>query len=523
MKLPTPQKIILIVIFFLAAIVIVQNKRQNTKTVCRHCNVIVIVIDALRADQLPCYGYAKQTAPSLCRFAAENIRFTDAFANASWTLPGTMSLFTSLYAKNHGLDVTMEDVLNPHVRTMPQVFAHHRYDTVFVSNANLNLVSGQGFGKGFSSVRYIDTDLPSTEGVDEWRATINRIKKKNEEGDPVYAFFHTDAVHDYLNLLLSPNVSFPLDPTYRLPDLPAIGSFTEDTWSHLKERLIEIVDNEKNPPEIIAKYQPIYDNVTKATTYKEAEREFRLLPIPAQQIISLETILQSLSVNDPRAYAQMSLRLYDESIRRTDEALNALLLDIEHAGLMDNSIIVITADHGELLGEHDIVGHGSTMYYPEIHIPLIIRMPGVSSRTITALTQYIDLFPTLTDLTGIRTTNMQFDGKSLYALLQGDPNAKEHAFIISEWINDRSIITKQWHLIETIKPQGTFRELYNRKTDPSETDSVASTSNDIVEQLSTLLRETLRSRPAYTPTTKPLLNSLSKHYKDLLIRAGYLL
>ena len=73
------------------------------KPICDHCNVILISLDTLGANHLPCYGYERNTSPNLCNFAKENVFFTNAFSNASWTLPSHFSIFTSLYPNHHNM------------------------------------------------------------------------------------------------------------------------------------------------------------------------------------------------------------------------------------------------------------------------------------------------------------------------------------------------------------------------------------------------------------------------------------
>jgi arylsulfatase A-like enzyme len=139
-------------------------------------SVVVVLVDTLRADHLPPYGYAKDTAPFLTRLAAGSVVFTDAQTTAPWTAPATASLFTSLYPFQHRVDTgfmvttQMREIgqeirlnrLPADVPTMPEVMQAAGY-TTFGITANVNIGVTMGFARGFDRFRHFPEDVPATE------------------------------------------------------------------------------------------------------------------------------------------------------------------------------------------------------------------------------------------------------------------------------------------------------------------------------------------------------------------------
>jgi arylsulfatase A-like enzyme len=171
--------------------------------------------------------------------------------------------------------------------------------------------------------------------------------------------------------------------------------------------------------------------------------------------------------------------MYDSSVRTVDDELRALVDNLKMNGLYDNTILVITADHGEAFWEHDKNFH-STPFRPEIHVPLIMRIPGQSPKRISERAQSIDILPTLLDLTGIKIPKY-LEGVTLAPLLKDNKIARdedEHFYSIGH--ASEAMWNKTWKLIAFQDGQTALFDLY---LDPYEENNIAPDHPKIVNQL----------------------------------------
>ncbi len=493
---------------------------QRLKT-CRGCNLVIITIDSLRADRLPCFGYAYATATSLCKFAYDNVIFHKTYANSSWTLPNEMSLFTGLYPTSHGIKTTLKDKLNPAVDTLSKVLSSKGYVTTFVSNNQPN-VSPEQFGQNFTNIRI--TPDPLGDAVNTWLTVIDSIKIANVRRQPAFVFFHTDQIHDYQNLITSIPASFPLDPSYHPPLLNYLFDFTP-TVAQLTRDWIELNANRRAGQALQKQYVTWREQLIKTTGTSMTEKIFHELPAYDQKIILAKSAAVTLADRDNKTLVTLAQHLYDESIRRADPFIGQVLARLAWDNLLRNTIVVITSEHGELLGEADLLGHSTILLEPETHIPLIMHIPGIQRAQFSDLVQTIDIYPTVLDLLGIPLPHTA-PGTSLKNLVTGAPNYKKNAYVISQWTsneNNRSILTDRWHLIEAQPTKQSVLEskLYNIIQDPKEQDNVAKLYPDVVDSLRKTLNETLTSQPKYPPVDSSFPDWLDEKGRQRLIQTGY--
>lgn len=493
---------------FLIGVLLVTGKiawnRIHPNAVCSRCNIIVVVIDSLRADELPCYGYSLPTAPALCAFADANAKFTQAFANATWTRPSNISIITSLYPTSHGMVLPISESLNPHVVTLPQVLSDHGYTTRFVANDQIHMGLELGYERIFRHVKLTKPTLKD-ETLQVWYDAIDAIKKDNAHNKPSFTYFHTDHIHDYVDDILHIPNEFPLDPTYTPPPLPTLSRFTNETWEFTKTYLQKSMIT-YSIQSIVDRHKAWIQDLNKAQTAYEAFEVFKRLPYDMQEDIYRNIAEKNLSTNYLSTIIPLYRHLYDNSIRTFDIAFAKILRRIEENGLSDNTIIVIVSDHGQMLGEHTLLGHILTMDSKETSIPLIFHIPGIAPQISRALTQHIDIFPTLLDLVGINIpTSLQ--GISLKGTLLHQADAPENTHVISHTTMPNemfAIVTDRWKFMEATYPNGVYRELYDHARDPQEEKSVASENQRVVEHLTTLLHTTLNTKPVYPPIPSDL-------------------
>ncbi len=511
------RKIALYVIIFLAAIISgivwVTRFRPSRKAPCPNCNIIIISIDSLRSDALPCYGYKLPTAPFLCRFADENTLFTRMRANSTWTRPSNMSIMTSLYPIGHGMVDPVPNELNPEVTTLPEVLATHGYTTRFVANDQIHISMELGYGRMFQHIQ-LTTPTFDEKTLDDWEYAIDKIKEDNAMRKPAFVFFHTDHVHEYVNNIFHIPEAFPLDPTYRPVGIPPLTRFTDKTWK-FSERYIEGFMNIYRVESVVQRHKAWLTQLQKAKTLSDARAVFMTFPPDMQEDIFRNLAEDTLNTQYFSIAVPLYRHLYDDQIRSLDLSLARVLDRIKQNGLSDNTIVVITSDHGQMLGERNLLGHIVSIAKEEIHVPLIMRVPGVAKQRLNTLIQHIDIFPTLLELVGI-PKQQSTSGISLKGALLGDKDAPKNDFVISHATLPTlmySIETDGWRLIEAPYPNGTYRELYDLAHDPKESKSVAQNNQKMVEQLTTLLHATLDSQKIYPPLTSTFIQWQSEEQR----------
>lgn len=393
---------------------------------CREgLNVILITLDTLRADHLGLYGYYRDTSPNLDRFAATSTVFEAAYANASVTVPSHMSIFTGMYPISHKVERTFDEKgvsLNPGIKTLAEIMDNTGYKTVRFANAkSMDLGLALGFGRGFDEIFPfgLSADLSLADFQIRNEADLAGIVQwfeKNQEGK-FFAFIHNASIHD--PYLVPGPYDQKFDPDY---DGPIIGT-PEALYSEVKTRI----------PERLNDYY-VWRDLYWSLVNKSDQREVEHLKA-----------------------------LYDGAILWTDNILGRLLNRLNELGIFENTIIVITSDHGEGFGEHGNFLHYRELYDEIIHVPLIIKIPHMQSSRSSALVQSIDIMPTILACLGVRTPDY-VEGRSLLPVMMGEL-ASVNPFVSAQFLFNYALRTKEWKFIRT----STLREeLYNVLEDPGE-------------------------------------------------------
>ncbi|MDP8222036.1 MAG: sulfatase [Candidatus Lernaella stagnicola] len=315
-------------------------------------NVLLITIDSLRWDHVGSYGYDKPTTPKLDAFGESAVRFQRAYAPSPWTLPSHASLLTGLYPDTHGVDQE-RSVLGPELPTLGEILQAHGYRTGAVVCAPF-LWTFYGLQRGFDTY---DTELMDL-------LPIKSLRRK-----------------------VGPDVTKRgLDWIDQNRDQPFF------LFLHYWD-----VHHDYNPPqEYVDLFDPGYEGDEDGL--RIAEREHG-----------------ELAPGYPKRDLKHLLALYDGEIRYTDDALGDLLAGLEQRGLMQNTLIWITSDHGEEFLDHGQVAHKKTCYEEVIRIPLIVRIPWMetASSVIDDAVSLLDFFPTALDALGIKTKRFLHQGLSL--------------------------------------------------------------------------------------------------------------
>jgi len=322
-------------------------------------NLILISVDTLRADRLNAYGYeARRVSPHIDGLAAEGILFERHMAASPWTTPSHLSLFTSLSPTAHGVTGTFSRLMNHLLgrgsferlaearQTLAEVLAGAGWATAAFTGG-LAMDPGIGFDQGFDSY---DTSLVkmSPKGMGRLRAWLDEPR----EG-PFFLFWHTFEVHaPYLRT-----------------------EFLSDVM----------------PPDKVARVRRSLRRLAQSSGWKGTGE--------GAQILRRHGVYT-------RAVSEA---LYDGGVLSMDRWLGELLTALRERGLYDRTLIVLTSDHGEQLGEHsDSAGggddglgfynaHGHTLYEEMLRVPLIVKLPGQrhAGTRVSTVSRTIDVMPTI--------------------------------------------------------------------------------------------------------------------------------
>lgn len=315
-------------------------------------NILFVVVDTLRADHLPSYGYRNVTTPNLDRFARDAIRFDAAFANASWTRPSFASILTGRYPASHRT-MAKSDALPDALITLPEALQRGGYHTLGVVT-NYNIAPFFNFHQGFDRYRYLEPN------------------------------FVLGANDTAAKLLLVQALRQVIETARAKSGRVEVGSAYQDAETVNRELFSQLQRAPKQPFFLFAAYMdphdPYYPHPYDGTAYARAAHQ-----------------------KPTASEAPALLRLYDGEIHYWDEHFGELIGELERRGLYDDLTIVVTADHGEEFQEHGGFWHGTTLYDEALHVPLFIKLPHGQRRgeVIQHFTQSIDLMPSLLKLAGL--------------------------------------------------------------------------------------------------------------------------
>ena len=403
--------------------------------ICDDCNVILIVADTLRADHMKSYGYSRSTTPFFDQLAERGVLFEQARSPSSCTFPSVNTILTSRHPSTF-LKKATRPAIPEDVRSLPEILQEHGYKTAAVSASpivranpgNHNPVGG--FGAGFEIFD------ESCEWINSRCVSYQTTHLFHDELDdgPFFLYLHFLDPHDPY---LSPR---------------GFGGLFSQPY--------------EGPHEFIAEGDP--------NTVSKMIREGTF-----DELIDVERDMGHFK------------DLYDEGIRSFDEGLKEVVEYLEALGWMDDTIIVITSDHGESFYEHGRVKHCQTLHEPEIHVPLWVWAPGISKPGRTAsTTPLVDLAPTLLDLLGLPAFP-EHEGRSLRPLIE-DPQVQRNGIAFSAYSVQRSVTDGRYKLITSIKDKGSDR-LYDLQEDPQEQKSLHNEERRQLHRLRGMLKEWMES------------------------------
>jgi arylsulfatase A-like enzyme len=398
-------------------------------------NVLVVVLDTVRADRLGAWGNERGLTPRLDELASESAVFVRTNAHAPWTLPSMASLYTSTVPRQHGAVGRANDYrsLDPALPTLAETFLRAGYSTAAVTNVQF-LTERFEMARGFD---HVDSHVP-TSNLDTRRATptvkaaLSWLDANGER--PFFLLVHFFDAH------------LVYDPP------PA-----------LRRRLADPRDQETE--------SYYFGTAGQLKALREGEIE-----LSDDQLARLEM-------------------LYDAEVAAVDAGVGQLLDGLASRDLDEDTIVIVVADHGEEFGEHGGFEHGHSLYQELLHVPFLLRAPGFRSLRVREPVGLIDVAPTLCALAGLETPSA-FEGRSLAALLRDTdegPSSIENRPVWSEapmWGPPTlALLDGQWKMIAAGGGTETGMRLYDLQTDPREQIDLAAARPEIARRMLSLARE----------------------------------
>jgi len=432
---PRALPVAIVVGFLLPVAVVLAACGSGTRT--DRPNVIVIVMDTTRGDRTSLDGHEARTTPFLETLGRESTVYTDAWSPTCWTGPAHASLFTGLRPEHHGLLAGVRLYLDESSETLAEVLFRAGYETACLT-CNPAVAPAFGLVQGFRIYESYE-EIPGSSTTPSRRASaraLEVIRRCRSRSRPFFVFLNHWQPH------------LPYDPPAEIARrfLPADVSPEEVAWGRAFS------------PDRPAMF--------------------------AQEHLSFT----------PRRWAILA-GLYAAEIATLDEELERFVSALREEGGLDETILVITSDHGENLGDHGLTGHFMSLHQSVRRIPLLIRYPGARPRgeRVTAVARLEDIYPTILALCG-EPVPLDLDGLTLIdpergrlsranlgGMISGDIEREYPEFARSQrWRPMRAVYDGRYHLIQR---QDGHEELYDLEEDPSEARDLAPLMADVLLRL----------------------------------------
>ena len=375
-------------------------------------NILLVIMDTTRAASLSCYGHSRATTPFLDRFAERSTLYTRAYSGASWTIPSHGTIFTGLPASLHGMYVGRH-VPVPGATTFGDVLANEGYACHFISSNNLLFYLMQSF-KGQSHPVYEQKPyLPANRFAIRWLKSEQSVLNDVNPLKPGGRFSELRQKLSRLRRRLAPGVH----QTTGVPrGLYVLDDATHATRNCVRKAKQIFMRSAEEPFLVVMNLMQAHWAFNPPGTTKGHFGSFRswdTLPDPE----ACYTLFHNYRNSDTKDALQQLETLYDEELLFQDRMIGNLLDALEQSGQRERTLVILTSDHGEALGDHEHVGHGCSLYDEAVRVPLIIRypescrMPGGPDSRLVSLQ---DLFATMMECAGLDSRNSHS-----YSLLKG--------------------------------------------------------------------------------------------------------
>ncbi len=349
-------------------------------------NVILISLDALRADHLSLYGYRKVTSPAIDAWARQNgVTFLNTVAASPWTLPSHVSMLTGRDALRHGVNY-IDSAVAEQTLLLPELLRAAGYRTAAITGGGY-VDAEHGFGQGFDRFRWFSGEAGAESELHRHTELALQWLDQLSASEPFFLFFHTYEIHS------------PYRP--REPYFSQFGGRHED----LQGRWLATTTGIQDAPTI---------------GFQHRNR----------------AIWESGVDLDLTASREIISALYDSGIAAVDHQIGRLLNRLRQLDLAQRTVVILTSDHGESLGEHQLVSHQS-LDEEVLMVPLVVAFPErfVGGARLSEQVRTVDILPTILDLVGLDPP-LAIDGLSLVPRLLGQDRPPGYpAWSYAGWTN----------------------------------------------------------------------------------------
>ncbi len=395
-------------------------------------NVLLVTMDTLRADAVGVYGNDAAKTPTMDLLAQEGARFSLAMTAVPQTNPTHASIFTGMFPNRHGIFHHMASMLSPDVRPMAEILSDEGYTTA----GHYSWVSFDpqysGLERGFDTYERhtVDRGWPADQPTDWFEQLMD--SKADATSDGVLSWAESGAVEPFFTWIHYNDAHWPYDP--------------------------------------VAPYDTMFD---QCDTCLDG---------------SLDSIIRIAEGYSPTPREASHLKgLYDGEVAFADQQLGRIIGWLREKGILDNTIVIVTADHGEGFGEKGLWSHQEVLYNTASRVPLIIRYPAVvpAGQVIEAPASSIDILPTVLNILGIESPD-GVEGRSLLPLILEQETGEDRAAFTRLW--DAAKLSVVYHGMKLIENMQTGDvELYDLGQDPAETTNLIHSRPGEASELQALL------------------------------------
>ncbi|MCF7955489.1 MAG: sulfatase [Phycisphaerae bacterium] len=392
-------------------------------------HVIFIVIDTLRADAISCINPDTMATPNIDALAGDGVLFNNARSTSPWTVPSVASLLTGVSPLAHRT-MTIKSQLPDECVTIAEYFDQQNYQTAaFYQNTNLN---NRNFEQGFDTFKF-------------------HVLPKD--------FF----LHQRLLKFLAGKTETIKRPKWATDQ--AIGWLDKNIDRH---GFLYVHYIDPHSP-----YTPKDEYLPKGDVPKRVGKTFKI-----ENFLSTRTGFLVLTQSE-KSWVR---KLYEAEVANIDENIGRIINDLKAKGIYDQSLIVLTSDHGDEFWEHGSVEHGHTLYNELLHVPMIIKMPSQSvKRVVDSRVKINSITPTVLDICNIKYDPKSISAPSLAAAITNDEKVTPVNIVATGLLYYENRIAVEFDDYKYIERLDNGRqELYNIKDDPEELINIAKDNTEII-------------------------------------------
>lgn len=414
-------------------------------------NIILVIVDAVRADHLTSYGSVRPTSVQLDQWVtSQGARFTQAAVTAPWTFMSNAALWTGRIPARMGIGWSTR--LPPAIATLPEYLQAAGYYTA-----------------GFVTARFVRGSLGFSRGFDHY--------------DDSVALATSTETPDVDSLLNAAAQAWLANWSDAQPLFLLLYYFDPHTWY-------------APPPPYDMLYDPDYDGPFTPEVYRDAQ-----------------DVVAGTLIPTPRDVEHL-LALYDGEITHWDAGFGDMMVFLQQRGLLEDSLIAVTSDHGDMFGEHGKWNHTNSLYQELLHVPLLLRYPGhvMAGHVIETPVQMMDLMPTLLDYADMTPAtpldaaslrplleNQPFSAGDLFSEMNGVTNPSHWAYWIAPRRDLRAVQRGRWKYIHHVGQEADDALYWLNSTSPYETDNLIASEPALAAELRAAIQTAFPQPGVYLP------------------------